>query len=248
MNTMHEKSNKILLLPENEHCISFKDLPAGRYIYYFSINNPEGKAYELKLQSQTGNFSIKDSQKSIKRHLEFTIVDGMENSIRFNFNLKYGKNVFLVPSRLPHLSISDQLNGQHIHHFNDAELNGLFINDRQERVLLKENLKPIDVYLKVFSELQHHNKVTPSIKSTDSFFYELIDLEAAKKQLEYVVYEKMLKSTDGNLLKKGIKKLIRAFLIIFYKLVTKSESRKTYIAKFYRNYVNLNYMSERKRL
>jgi hypothetical protein len=73
------------------------------------------------------------------------------------------------------------------------------------------------------------------------YFRGLLNLNEAQKQMDFVVYNKILLSNQKNGFKR---KCIRRMLIFFYRIVTKSPSIKNYLAKLYRNYVNNNLIAE----
>ncbi|THU33529.1 hypothetical protein FAM09_25615 [Niastella caeni] len=76
------------------------------------------------------------------------------------------------------------------------------------------------------------------------YFRGFLSVEESERQLDHVVLNKMF-APDGS---KGFtrfkRKVYRKMLVSIYRLFTKNRSRKLYFAKLYRNYVNVNLLSD----
>jgi hypothetical protein len=77
-----------------------------------------------------------------------------------------------------------------------------------------------------------------------SHFKGMVNLDQAQKQLDYVIYNKIFKSEDATGFQKWKKSLYRRTVILLYKKLSKSPSRRMYFAKLYRNYINNNIIAD----
>jgi hypothetical protein len=226
-------------------------LPAGTYMYFFSIVNAFSTHFEIAISIRGTGFDslvLKENFKRQNLNVTFSVSpDEVSNDIIIQFDLKTGSSIYIDATAFPQLVSSQSLPVNQTW-ATEEMINNLFIGNEEKRERVLDGYRPVDIYLRLFKEVQAQNqyKSLQSFSQPAPLFYELIDIAEAKKQLDYVVYNKFFSSTGGGALRKFVRKVYRRFFIIFYKLLTRSEGRKNVIAKLYRNYININYISERK--
>lgn len=232
--------------------ISLGDFPDGLYRISFSINNPLLSIYVVSV-SKSNNKKDFVLLKSDKQK-DFFYIQFRHNSIKeksfltITVQQKEGDPVFLKIINQPALidkSILHNVANEKLYTGN--RLNLLFNNSTTNNSSPLHQYKPIDPYAQLLSEIV---RIQTDIQNTSapklpSGFYELLDLKNAKEQLDYVVKTKIHLHTNGNFVSKPLKKTIKYLFTFIYKVLTRSTLLKTYIAKIYRNYVNMNILSER---
>jgi hypothetical protein len=231
--------------------IHLGELPPNSYTYYFTVINPMVNEYEFTVSIPdivAASIPITGNQLQQSFHLSFTVDEPQRNKdIVLSFEHLQGENVFIRSSTGPQLNSGNPVKP------GPAQttlpiVNSIYLQDSAKRNELKDGYRAMDVYVRVFQELSARNNWTNTMprNAMPDVFYEFISLEAAKKQLDYVIYEKLFSGTSGGFFKRLRRKVSRKFVTFSYRLLTRSERRKGYLAKLYRNYVNLNYLSERK--
>jgi hypothetical protein len=223
-------------------------LPAGQYAYHLSFLNPFKKHFQIEAKIPgefQSTFVIADN--SPKKNIHFVFDAQPDKETTISLRLKEGESIFIKPAICPQLHADEQkLPAQAL--LARGVINSFYIQDQDKREFVADSYRAVDIYARVFQDVQLHNDVNSNsgfLKSRETF-YDFIDLEAARKQLDYVVLEKMLTEKKGGFFSRIIRKMVRKFFITAYKIFTRSEGRKNYIAKLYRNYINMNYLSERR--
>lgn len=223
-------------------------LPPGKYTHHFTIINPFADYFELLVErsNEAGvSFLVKD--KSAKKNINIPFKAYGDKEIIFQFHLKTGHSISIKPAISPQLHSAMQGTLPRSLMISDLA-NSFFVHEETKRQALSEDYRPVDVYARVFKEVQARNEKDSGnhISGAPDFFYELIDLNTSKKQLDYVVFEKFLAARKGNMFRRARRKLARKLFVFAYKVLTRDENRKNYLAKLYRNYINMNYLSERR--
>ena len=229
--------------------LSFGILPEGNYIYYFGVINPQAGDFEISVAVIGASFipiTFRGSSQKHNYHFSFDLTNFPHgNDVRVCFQLVKGKDIFIHPTFFPQLNTQNVSNSEEVSFSNEID-NTFFIGDPSKREQLREKYRPQDIYHRLFKEVYAQNQKPVHTIGQPQVFYELLNLEEAKKQLEYVVYNKAFSDKNGNSLAKAKRKAYRKFLITIYKILTRTENRKNYVAKLYRNYININYISEKK--
>lgn len=226
-------------------------LPAGGYAYYFGVVNTFSAFFEISIAMQGIDFPgvvLKENIKKQNFNFSFYVPPACAGQeITIEFRLLSSGSIHLSLTAFPQLIGEQSLSASQTW-ATEEMINNLFVGNDDKRERLMDAYRPVDIYMRLFKEIQAQNqyKTLSSLAQSAPVFYELIDLEEAKKQLEYVVYHKFFNSNKGGVFKKFFRGLNRSIFIAFYKMLTRSESRKNAIAKLYRNYININYISERK--
>lgn len=226
--------------------------PRGKYAFYFTVINAFAINYSLVIESNiSGKTSVTITENSKKKNFNiiFVISDVTStDKVILSFKLIKGTDIFILPSAGLVLIDEKSERKSNATFISVNDLNQTFKRTTQTEENHNYTFSNLEIYTKVFGEVYERNKhsLKESINGRNDAFYNMLDLETAKKQLDYVIFQKMLLSKDGNFFKKIFRKLVRFFIVNLYKLITRSERRKSYLAKFYRNYVNVNYLSERK--
>jgi hypothetical protein len=232
--------------------IPLGDFPSGLYRISFWVSNPLVSAYTLAVSKTTGSndfILIKSTKQKDFFYIQFKHANSSgQTPLIITIKQQEGDLVFLKVINHPTLidkSIHHNSSNEKLYSSN--RLNLLFrepINNDTPALL---KYKPVDAYtqllaeiIKIQSDLQQYSapKLPPG-------FYELLDLKNAKEQLDYVVNTKIHLHTSGNFISKPLKKMIKYLVTFIYKILTRSTKMKNYIAKFYRNFVNMNIISER---
>lgn len=226
-------------------------LPAGKYIYHFTIINPYASKFSFDAwlpDTAVSPVQISGVGKINNYRLSFTHQPAeVDDSVRVKFAFGSGQKIFIKPSGCPKASDIMDKNAP-IPLIHDA-INNAFIEEPIEREIAMERYAHKHIYLQTFSEVRHQNELLSRQANATAapIAFEFIDLPTAEKQLDYVVYSKLFAGTRGNIFKRIIRKVLGFCFRGFYRLLTSSKKMKTYVAKLYRNYVNLNYLSERKK-
>ena len=223
--------------------------PDGLYRISFLINNPLLSEYTLSISTSnsTKDYVVIHSDKQKDSfYTQFIHNCGKGNNpltITVNQNEKYP--VFLSIINRPAV-----VNKSIFHNATNEKL----YSANRFNLFFKENVnnsfreyRPVDAYTQLLNEIV---KIQTDIQNTStpklpSGFYELLDLKNAKEQLDYVVRTKIHLQTHGNILTRPLKKMIKHLFTFSYKILAKNPLLKNYIAKIYRNYVNMNILSER---
>lgn len=232
--------------------IPLGDFPSGLYRISFCVSNPLVSAYTLAVSKTTGSkdfILVRSSKQKDFFYVQFKHTDsGGQNPLTITIQQQEGDPVFLKVINHPTLidkSIHHNSSNEKLYSSN--RLNLLFSEPTSNDASSFRKYKPVDAYtqllaeiVKIQSDLQHHSapKLPPG-------FYELLDLKNAKEQLDYVVNTKIHLHTSGNFVSKPLKKMTKYLVTFIYKILTRSTKMKNYIAKLYRNFVNMNIISER---
>lgn len=233
---------------DREKLLNLGRLPAGQYAYHLSFLNPFKQHFEIEakiLGDFQNTFVIADNSPKRNIHLVFNAQPDKETLI--SLHLKEGESIFVKPAICAQLHTDEQKLPTHAL-LARGLINSFYIQDRDKRESVADSFRPVDIYARVFQDVQLHNDVNSSngfLKSSETF-YDFIDLEAARKQLDYVVLEKMLIERKGGFFSRIKRKMARKFFVTAYKIFIRNEARKNYVAKLYRNYINMNYLSERR--
>ncbi len=235
------------LQTSEEKLINLGRLPDGKYTYHLAILNPFKHYFEIDI-GITGKahriLLIMETSEKKNINLPFEADSDKETIIRLQ--LKKGEFLFIKPAVCPQIYGDIEESLSHSLLVPDM-VNSFFVQEQTKREAITEAYKPFDIYARVFKEVQLYNSVSVnSFSKSSEIFYEFIDMETSKKQLDYVIFHKMLTEKKGSFFKRITRKLARKIFITIYKSLTCSENRKNYIAKLYRNYINMNYLSERK--
>lgn len=227
--------------------INFTSLPQDTYTLHFSIINSLGNDFELSISTShtpEKNTIVSGDNRTYKFNYTFQVTEPAPVDIAFT--LTKGEKLFIRHARLPHIALNS---------FSQTPLlkipdfvNAVYIEDETAKKDTLDSYRPVDIYTRLYKQMETQNNriVIDDLRSNPSFFYELIDLETAKKQMDYVVYEKMFSQTGGSWFGKMKRKVYRKIFRSLYRLLTRNSHRKNYFAKLYRNYVNINYISESK--
>lgn len=232
--------------------ISLGDFPAGLYRISFSINNPLKSIYTLSVSVSNNNKDcvlLKSDKQKDFFYIHFRHSNNKGKSpLTITVQQKEGDPVFLKIINQPAVIDKSILqNAANEKLYSENRLNLLFNNNTNTNSSTLHQYKPVDAYAQLLSEIV---RIQADIQNTSapklpSGFYELLDLKNAKEQLDYVVKTKIHLHTSGNFISKPLKKTIKYLLSFTYKVLTRSSLLKNYIAKMYRNYVNMNILSER---
>lgn len=233
--------------------ISLGNFPSGLYRISFSITNPFSSTYSLNVSTDTNQstfYSVKSSKQKDIFYIEFKhVVESEKTPLTIQIHQEQLNSIFfklVSPPALVDKSIFNNVVHQQL--YSPNRLNLLFketANNAHNGTVLQS--RPIDVYSRLLGEII---KLQSEIQSNSApklpaGFYELLDLKSAKEQLDYVVNKKIHLNTKGNFLSRPLKKMIKHIFTFIYRVVTKNGLLKTYVAKVYRNYVNMNILSER---
>lgn len=224
--------------------IFFGFLPQGNFIYPISIIVPYRGTVKANLFFYS-NLNLVKIEKLVFSttscyDFEFTISEksgAVTNSLVII--IEEGEGVKLVLSVSPRIVLNDRIRIE-----NSIDWYELEEEINSEINLLEEELQIIT----------NHNPKTTRNNSSISmnkdqidvyiktkYFRGLLNLNEAQKQMDFVVYNKILLSNQKNGFKR---KCVRKTLIFFYRIVTRNPSIKNYLAKLYRNYVNNNLIAE----
>lgn len=238
---------------DKEIGISLGALPKGNYTFLFSIINPKGLYFEVQVHIP-GISSQKKTVTGTERINRYSLVFSFDppgsrtaEPVVFLKSEK-GDALFLKSSISTQYQNNNGLSSTASAHVYDL-VNLSFVADKEARQSIKEEIRPTDIYLKTFGELQRQNEMMKGRvgSSNDLMFFELINYHTAEKQLDYVIRKKMFSGKGGNLFKRLLRPVFRFFIVTFYRLLASNAKLKSYLVKFYRNYVNLNYISELKK-
>lgn len=230
--------------------ISLGDFPAGLYRISFSINNPLTSAYTVGVSTTTNSKDLvlfKSTKQKDFFYVQFNHKNG-KSPLTITVQQKEGATVFLkiinypalIDKSVVHNTINEKL-------YSPSRLNLLFKDNATKDLSSLHHYRPVDAYSQLLAEIV---KIQSDIQNSSapklpSGFYELLDLKNAKEQLDYVINTKIHLHTNGNFFTKPLKKTIKYLFTFIYRVLTRSSLLKNYIAKMYRNYVNMNILSER---
>jgi len=234
---------EFFLKKDGQLSIPIGHLPDGNFSYPVKIINPFRQDIELivslsaknKVQFvQKSNFNAASAIETLR----FSVSEKDQwRDIEIIVTLKKGSMVRL------HLPVSPRLHQKNV--TIPATLEDTISKIRSEietEEKIYGKLSPGKYFAKPAPESQHSEKI--QVASADIFFRGILNLEQAQRQLDYVIYHKLL-SPDGS---KGFTKWKRSFyrkiLITTYRRLSKNSTRKTYFAKLYRNYINNNIIAD----
>ena len=228
--TSYSEKKYFLLLKKGEESISeYPHLPAGVFCCRFTVRNPSAESYELvvKVTDDAGNSEEHRFQgDKMVVEQELTIEkrsDKFASPIRVSFRLFQGKDVGIRLPVSPMMTSAVKMEKQ----------NYLSAVNKVKNAL-SENSGPL-------TDNQPH-PVNPffNLKSRES----LLTLRQAEEQLDFVIYQKMFVPDGSRGFVKKKRALYRRLVRFTYRKLVKNTVRKRYIAKLYRNYVNLNTLFE----
>jgi hypothetical protein len=238
---------------DKEIGISLGVLPKGNYTFLFSIINPKKFDFEVQVY-MPGISSQKKTVTGTERINRYSLVfsvdpagSGKAESVLFLKSEK-GEALFLKSSLSAQYQNNNGLSSTASGQVYDLA-NLSFVADKEVRQSLKEEIRPTNIYVKTFMEVQRQNELMKGRigNSHEPIFFELINYHTAEKQLDYVMRKKLFAGSGGNILKRMLRPLFRFFIVTFYRILASNAKLKSYLVKFYRNYVNLNYISELKK-
>ncbi|MBS1663175.1 MAG: hypothetical protein JST68_19185 [Bacteroidetes bacterium] len=203
-------------------------LPAGNFIYRFSIRNPSTDAFELVMK-------ISDAQGNSEEHT----FESNQLFIREEVNIKKSSDNFNSPLRVSFLLKK----GAEL----DIQLPVSLIMTSSVKEKKQNYLSTVNRVKNAFSE--QLKLAGAGNASSNSLFNadvqaRLLSFKQAESQLDYVIYHKLFVPDGSRGLLKAKRAFYRRMLRFIYRRLTKNTVRKEYIVKIYRNYVNLNTLFE----
>jgi hypothetical protein len=220
-------------------------LPKGHFKYSLTVFNPANTPatvlFQLKekdeikdkqehlfhesLSDKTFNFIVDDPEGYRDVTIEFVLLAGQPVKIYFPVGAVLAQKKPHIPSHVN--DIEDKINFE-IENFRQLE-NKMESFDTKD--LHQGNGNVLD-----------DEQIQSLIHSR--YFRGLLNIEDAQKQLEFVIYHKLFRSTTSKGFRKWKLSFYRKLIIFLYRIVAKNTNRKKYFAKLYRNYVNTNLIAD----
>ena len=234
---------EFFLKKDGQLSIPIGHLPEGNFSYPVKIINPFRQEIELifslsaknKVQFvQKSNFVASSSTETLR----FSVSEKDEwRDIEIIVTLKKGSMARL------YLPVSPRLHQNNV--TIPATLQDTISKIRseietEEKIYGKSSQKK---YLRTpATGTQHSEKM--QVISPDIFFRGILNLEQAQRQLDYVIYNKLLAPDGTKGFTKWKRSLYRKTVISLYRRLSKNSTRRTYFAKLYRNYINNNIIAD----
>lgn len=239
------RSNHVVLSLNEPFRVQIGKIPPGKYAYHVNLINPAKDFPILKVFINNKNVN--------KDEHEYKLSE-ISTEIKYNFDTTGSEECAIVFLLTKGTTVSLQL-----------PVSPVMVQDIQEdaSMLLGLDDKIVSKVGELESEEQStgHKKANlgpytrqqpasaASLREIEQFvsaryFRGLLSVEESERQLDHVVFNKMF-APDGSRGFSGFKRrLYRKMLTGIYRLFTKSRSCKLYFAKLYRNYVNVNLLSD----
>jgi hypothetical protein len=241
------RGNPVTLSLNEPFLVSIGKIPPGKYAYHVNLLNAANDSPILK---------VFINSKNVNKNERLFNLSAISQQIEYNFNTTgietYSITFLLIKGK----GITLQL-----------PVSPVMVQEVEEEVSMLLGLD--DNIVSKVNQLESEDHSTGNIKTAHSphparqqpatgavsfrevehfmnarYFRGMLSTEESERQLDHVVYDKMF-APDGSKGFAGFKRRVyRKMLTGLYRLFTKNRSRKLYFAKLYRNYVNVNLLSE----